>query len=129
MDAFIQKLIDNTNSGDLDYVWKYTDASDTYTFVIPKHYLSGMKFSLQDEPDLMIFPNGLGVNFGKSDLNILRDVIDVSLERTVDTSMSLYTKEDTADVQTSDPTQPKPEADKQSSDSSVEPAPSSDEDS
>ena len=85
---FVQKLIDDTNKGDWDFKWKYSDGSQTYTFNQPKHYLSGLNFSLLANKKLLIFPNGYGLETNL--LENLKKVIDVSLERTVDESMRLY---------------------------------------
>jgi len=85
---FVQKLIDDTNKGDWDFKWKYSDGSQTYTFNQPKHYLSGLNFSLTANKKLLIFPNGYGLETPL--LKNLKEAIDVSLERTVDESMRLY---------------------------------------
>jgi len=85
---FVQKLIDDTNNGDWDFKWKYSDGSQTYTFNQPKHYLSGLNFSLTANKKLLIFPNGYGLE--TTLLENLKKAIDVSLERTVDESMRLY---------------------------------------
>ena len=85
---FVQKLIDDTNKGDWDFKWKYSDGSQTYTFNQPKHYLSGLNFSLMVNKKLLIFPNGYGLETNL--LENLKKAIDASLERTVDESMRLY---------------------------------------
>jgi len=85
---FVQKLIDDTNNGDWDFKWKYSDGSQTYTFNQPKHYLSGLNFSLLANKKLLIFPNGYGLETNL--LENLKKAIDLSLERTVDESMRLY---------------------------------------
>jgi hypothetical protein len=85
---FVQKLIDDTNNGDWDFVWKYNDGSKTYTFNKTKHYLSGLNFSLENNNPLIIFPNGYGL---KTDLlSELESAVLQSLERTVDTSIEMY---------------------------------------
>jgi len=85
---FVQKLIDDTDNGDWDFKWKYSDGSETYTFNQPKHYLSGLNFSLLANKKLLVFPNGYGLETNL--LENLKKAIDVSLERTVDESMRLY---------------------------------------
>jgi hypothetical protein len=87
---FIQKLIDDTDKGDWDFSWKYSDGSKSYTFQVPKHYLSGMNFSIDNDPNIMIFPNGYSIKYDKSLLAKLKDSIDKSLERTVDECVKLY---------------------------------------
>lgn len=106
MSKFLQKLIENTNSGDLDFVWKYNDGSKSYTFIIPKHYLSGMNFSLEKDFGLLIFPNGFAIEYSKENINQLKDSINISLERTVETSIKMYVGETSSDISTSNPDSP-----------------------
>jgi hypothetical protein len=70
--------------------WKYTEASDTYTFNVPKHYLSGLNFSIIKDNKLIIFPNGYGIEYSKEFLAQLKNAVDISLERTVDSDIKMY---------------------------------------
>jgi len=87
---FIQKLTQDTLNGDWDFKWKYNDGSKTYTFNVPKHYLTGMNFSLEKDPDMVILPNGYGLIYDKNALKALKDAVDVSLENTADKSIEMY---------------------------------------
>jgi len=87
---FIQKLTQDTLNGDWDFKWKYNDGSKTYTFNVPKHYLTGMNFSLEKDPDMVILPNGYGLIYDKNALKALKDAVDVSLENTADKSVEMY---------------------------------------
>jgi hypothetical protein len=87
---FIQKLTQDTLNGDWNFSWKYNDGSKTYTFNVPKHYLTGMNFSLEKDPDMVILPNGYGLIYDKNALKTLKDAVDVSLEKTADESVKMY---------------------------------------
>jgi hypothetical protein len=87
---FIQKLTKDTQDGMWDGAWKYTEASDTYTFNVPKHYLSGLNFSIVKNNKLIIFPNGYGMTTSSEVLEQLRDAIVISLERTVKDDIKMY---------------------------------------
>lgn len=87
---FIQKLIQDTNNGMWDYCWKYSDASDSYTFNKTKHYLTGLTFSLIKDKTLTIFHNGYGMRYSEELMKQLRDTINISLERTVDDIITTY---------------------------------------
>ena len=106
MDSFLQKLINDTTSGDLDGVWKYVDSSKTYSFVIPKHYLNGMNLSLENNFGSIIFPDGFMMNYTKENINQLIKVINISLQRTVETWMLQYLSENMGQVQTPDTAEP-----------------------
>jgi hypothetical protein len=108
---FIQKLTQDTLNGNWDFHWKYVDGTKTYTFNVPKHYLSGMNFSLEKDSDMVILPNGYGLIYDKNALKALRDAVDVSLENTADKSIEMYlsgetmteeqqTSEEEADIET-----------------------------
>ena len=100
MDVFLQKLIKNTENSLLDFVWKYNGGTKKYTFVIPKHYLNGMNFL----ENVITFPNGVEVVFDKSEMTELKKSVDISLDRTVKTSMQQYIAENPDTVPTSNPT-------------------------
>ena len=102
MNAFLQKLKENSQNGSLDFVWKYNDGTKKYTFVIPKHYLNGM--SLDFSGGIINFPNGAAIVFDESEMSELKKVLDISIDRTVQTSMTQYVSENPDQVQTSDPT-------------------------
>jgi hypothetical protein len=87
---FIEKLIVDTYKGDWDFFWKYSDGASTYSITKPKHYLSGLNFSLDKDETLITFPNGYGLMCPKEQLRQLRDEINLSLERTVDECIQLY---------------------------------------
>jgi hypothetical protein len=108
MSSFLDKLIEDTNNGDLDFVWKYNDGSKSYTFVLAKHYLSGMTFSLEKDSELLVFPDGFAVQYSKEDIIRLRDSINLSLERTVETSIRMYITKVSNDVSTNNPTASQP---------------------
>ena len=87
---FVQKLTKDTQDGIWDGGWKYTEASDTYTFKVPKHYLNELNFSIVKNNKLIIFPNGYGIEYSKESLIQLKNAVDVSLERTVDGDITFY---------------------------------------
>jgi hypothetical protein len=87
---FIEKLIEETINGNLDFVWKYNDGTQMYTFKIPKHPLNETSFSLAKDPGLIVLPNGCGVDYSKELLKQLRDAVDQSIIRTADTIMRDY---------------------------------------
>lgn len=101
---FLEKLISDTKNGGLDFVWKYTEGGDgSYTFVIPKHYLNGMKISTLDKKSgIVIFPNGYMWTYHREIINKLINVIEESMERTTNISANQYTSES---VVAPDPTQ------------------------
>jgi hypothetical protein len=110
---FIEKLIQDTKNGNLDFAWKYSDGSKTYTYSIPKDPMNGMSLDAKRASNTIIFSNGFGVNFNRKDLNILLDEIDISLERTVATIIHDYTNE------TSNNTQNDTQTDKNNSDDNI----------
>jgi hypothetical protein len=87
---FIQKLTEDTLNGEWDFGWKYTDSTKTYAFNVTKHYLTGMNFSLEKDPEMLILPNGYGLIYNKEAMVALRDAVDVSLESTADQSIEAY---------------------------------------
>lgn len=87
---FIQKLTEDTLNGEWDFGWKYTDSTKTYAFNVTKHYLTGMNFSLEKDPEMLILPNGYGLIYNKEAMVALRDAVDVSLESTADQSIEKY---------------------------------------
>jgi hypothetical protein len=105
---FIQKLTEDTLNGDWDFRWKYNDGSKTYTFNVPKHYLTGMNFSIEKDADMIILPNGFGLIYSKESLIALKNAVDASLENTADKSTEMYlsnegvTEEETSDEEDGD---------------------------
>ena len=45
MSAFVQKLIEDTKSGELDSIWK-CNSSEDYVWSLPKHPFNGMKLTI-----------------------------------------------------------------------------------
>lgn len=86
---FVEKLTKDTEKGDWDYCWKYSDGAMSYTFNKPKHYLSGLNFSLNDLRT-MVFPNGFVIYYDIGLMDNLSEAIDISLARTVDEMVNLY---------------------------------------
>jgi hypothetical protein len=85
---FTQKLIDDTKNGTWDFYWKLNEGTKTYSFTKPKHFLSGLNFSLEKDKSLIVFPNGYGLKTGL--LSLLEEAVLESMERTVDTSIQMY---------------------------------------
>lgn len=96
---FIEKLIQDTKNGDLNFVWKYNEGSKTYTYSLPKDPMNGMSLDAKRVSNTIIFPNGFGVNFNRKDLDVLLDEIDISLQRTVTTIIHDYIDEVSNDTQ------------------------------
>lgn len=87
---FIQKLIQNTKDGNLDFIWNYTDGSKKYTYKLMKDPLNGLNFSSDASDNLLIFPNGFGLECQRSDLDILINEINLAMERAVDSISNDY---------------------------------------
>ena len=87
---FIQKLTQDTSSGMWDFIWKYSDGAKSFTFNKQKHYLSGLSFSMEKDNDLLVFPNGFGLNVGSEAIILLMASVIDSLERTVRDSVETY---------------------------------------
>jgi len=89
---FIEKLIQETKNGQLDFVWKYSGSN--YVFSFPKHPMNGMNFVLiydkKSNIELMIFPNGGGIGFDKSSMHLLADEIDQAILRANDVIVNDY---------------------------------------
>lgn len=119
---FIQKLTEDTLNGNWDFHWKYTDSSKTYSFNVPKHYLTGMNFSLEKDADMIILPNGFGLIYSKESLIALKNAVDTSLENTADKSTEMYlsgegvTEEEAGDGESGDSEQPIEEKPRKKSD-------------
>lgn len=86
---FIDKLISDTLNGDWNYSWIWSN--DKYTFKVAKHPMSGLNFQIEyggkkgalSEKQLLIFPNGYGVEYPSDIILKLKEAIDLSLENTV----------------------------------------------
>ena len=89
---FIEKLIQETKSGKFDFIWQYVGSS--YKFDFPKHPMSRMNFVLvnnkKSNVELMVFPNGGGINFDKSSMQLLASEIDRAILRANDVIVSDY---------------------------------------
>jgi len=89
--------------GKWNFSWKYNDGSKTYTFNVLRHYLTGMNFSLEKDPTMLILPNGFGLIYDKESLLALKNAVDISLENTADECIEMYlsgeevTEEESAD--------------------------------
>ena len=86
---FLEKLINDTKEGKLDYVWHY-NSSKTYTYKKAKDPLTGLSIDATQQSNTIIFPNGFAVAFNQNDLNILLEEIGKSLERTAKDMMNGY---------------------------------------
>lgn len=104
---FLEKLIQDIDSGLWDGAWSVNSAGNIYSFVAKKEILTNSTFTLDFDnkgkelsSGIFIFSNGYGVIF--ENLLGLKDVVLISLERTVVTKMKLYdgpiiVEEDTSD--------------------------------
>jgi len=89
---FIQKLIQDTDNGDWDFMWKYN--AGTYTLNKPKHYLSGLNFTTREKKKFIVFPNGSELTAKPAKmLEELKNSVRESLIRTMDISIRLYMNE------------------------------------
>jgi hypothetical protein len=93
---FLNKLIEDTKKGDLDFIWKFNEP-DKYTFFAPKDPMNGMNFDLSKEP-IIIFPNGFGLLCNKDQLNVLKNEIRLAIERAAIKIMNQYVKYFVSDV-------------------------------
>jgi hypothetical protein len=88
---FIEKLIEDTRNGKLDFVWKYNDGAKTYSYVKAKDPMNSMFIDANRKTTSIIFSNGVEVtNYDRNQLNMLLDEIVISQKRTVDTIISNY---------------------------------------
>jgi hypothetical protein len=86
---FIDKLIEETRAGDLDFVWQFYN-NDRFKYKADKHPLSDLNFSINDivtkeitkdngkkkvvtdeSKGIIVFPNGAGLEVDKSKLEFL----------------------------------------------------------
>jgi hypothetical protein len=95
--GFIGKLTEDTANGLWNFTWKYNEGSNTYTFVVPKHYLNGMKFSITKNEKgkfldfyNLILPNGFGLSYSKDVMLQLEKAVLASIEETVRISLGYY---------------------------------------
>jgi len=93
---FLNKLIEDTKKGDLDFIWKFNEP-DKYTFFAPKDPMNGMNFDLSKEL-IIIFPNGFGLLCNKDQLNVLKNEIRLAIERAAIKIMNQYVKYFVSDV-------------------------------
>lgn len=92
---FLEKLIQDTQSGVWDNGWGVNSAGNMYTFTAPKQILTKANFTLDADnkgkelsSGCFVFPNGYGIIF--DNLAQLRDVVLESLERSVVSDMKKY---------------------------------------
>jgi hypothetical protein len=93
---FVEKLIEETKNGNLDFVWKYSNAN--YKFSYPKHPMNDMFFTyIEDEKRFakltditMVFPNGAGIRFDKNQIKALALEVDMALLRANDVIVNDY---------------------------------------
>ena len=88
---FTSKLIEDTKSGNLDFVWKYSEPGK-YTFFWPKHPMNGMSFDSTSKRSEIIFPNGVSLKVEKESLTLLETEITSALLRAVDEITKNYIK-------------------------------------
>lgn len=94
---FLEKLIEDTKKGDLDFIWKFNEP-DKYTFFAPKDPMNGLNFDLSKDT-LIIFPNGFGLLCDKERLNVLKDEIRLAIQRGAISIMDQYIKYPISDVE------------------------------
>lgn len=99
---FIDKLIEETRAGELDFVWQFYN-NDRFKYKADKHPLSDLNFSINDivtkeitkdngkkriVPDeskgIIVFPNGAGLEVDKSKLEFLNQECNKAIIRAVD---------------------------------------------
>jgi hypothetical protein len=94
---FLEKLIEDTKDGDLDFIWKFNEP-DKYTFFAPKDPMNGLNFDLSKD-NVIIFPNGFGLLCDKERLNVLKDEIRKAIQRGAISIMDQYVKYPISDVE------------------------------
>lgn len=94
---FLEKLIEDTKKGDLDFIWKFNEP-DKYTFFAPKNPMNGLNFDLSKDT-LIIFPNGFGLLCDKERLNVLKDEVRLAIQRGAISIMDQYIKYPISDVE------------------------------
>lgn len=94
---FLDRLIDDTKKGDLDFIWKFNEP-DKYTFFAPKDPMNGLNFDLSKD-NVIIFPNGFGLLCDKNQLNILKAEIRQAIQRGAISIMDQYVKYSISDVE------------------------------
>jgi hypothetical protein len=94
---FLEKLIEDTKKGDLDFIWKFSEP-DKYTFFMPKDPMNGLNFDLSKDT-VIIFPNGFGLLCDKKQLNVLKDEIRQAIQRGAISIMDQYVKYSVSDVE------------------------------
>ena len=80
---FIQTLIEQTKSGQLDGIWKYNDGGKTYSYNLIKHPLNGLSFDAILKSKNVVFPNGFVLVCKINELKELKKEIDIALKRYV----------------------------------------------
>jgi hypothetical protein len=108
MIKFIDKLIDETQQGVLDYVWEYY-GDDRFKYVADKHPLKDLNFSLkdkvikphkkdngkiEDKEDVdhaqIIFPNGASLEVDRSSLETLNTECKSAIIRAMENTACRY---------------------------------------
>jgi hypothetical protein len=105
---FIDKLIEETKQGILDYIWEFY-GDDRFKYVAEKHPLKDLNFSLSDivtkeeikpsgkakivpDPTLgrIIFPNGAGLDVDRPKLEILNAECTLAIVRAMEDTADRY---------------------------------------
>jgi hypothetical protein len=108
MIKFIDKLVQETKDGLLDYVWEFY-GNDRFKYNADKHPLKDLNFSLSDVvtkeeekpsgktkivPDntkgLIVFPNGAGMEVDRQKLEILNSECTNAIIRAMESTASRY---------------------------------------
>lgn len=108
MIKFIDKLIEETQQGILDYVWEFY-GNDRFKYVEDKHPLKDLNFSLSDTVEkeetkdsgkkkmvidktkaVIIFPNGAGMEVDRSSLETLNYECTEAILRAMESTASRY---------------------------------------
>ena len=108
MIKFIDKLIEETQQGILDYVWEFY-GNDRFKYVAEKHPLKDLNFSLSDTVQkeetkdsekkkmvvdktkaVIIFPNGAGMEVDRSSLETLNFECTEAILRAMESTASRY---------------------------------------
>ena len=105
---YIDKLIEETKQGILDYIWEFY-GDDRFKYVAEKHPLKDLNFSLSDivtkeetkpsgkikiVPDntkgIIVFPNGTGMEVDRSKLEILNTECTLAIIRAMEDTADRY---------------------------------------
>ncbi len=100
---FIDKLIEETKTGELDFIWQYSTQGNKFRYKADKHPLTDLSFSLDEVvtkeitkdsgkkeiiPDetrgMIVFPNGAGMVVDKNKLELLNQECVNAIFRAMD---------------------------------------------